>query len=409
MAYKILINDGMDKEGLELFARERRFVVTNEHYDNAPLLETIMKFDAFLVRSSTIVTRGIIEEGAKGKLRLIGRGGVGVDNIDCAAAKEHGIIVKTAPNGVTNSTAEHTLFLAGAVARRISSSNFALRSGVWRKKPFQGIELAGKTWGIIGCGRIGQTLAVKARGLGMETIGFDVDFDYVKESFPDSVIEYRTKEEVLGSSDILSLHTGGVDLVIGAPELAMMKPSAILINASRGPNLDEEALYNALIQEKLYGAGLDTYRNEPEKEIKPTTPSMRKLVGLANVVMTPHLGASTKEGQRKTSVELARVTMDFFLEGKFTNSVNTVRPSLEEKLCYTLCIYHDDCPNMFGQMSHVLGSNGVNIRDNPSEIIGDNSRVVTNYIVHQAIDNTILEELRGIPGVHRVLFTDPYN
>lgn len=392
-----------------MFAKQPGFYVVNEFREGQQLIDTIRDFDAFLVRSKTTVTREMIEAGAIGRLRMIGRGGVGVDNIDIDAANEYGIVVKSAPNGVTNSTAEHAFFLAGAVARKISASNFALRNGVWRKKQFQGIELAGKTFGIIGCGRIGQAVSMKARGIGMEVVGYDANIDYVKEAFPDSVINYMSKDDVLRLSDVVSLHTGGKQNVIGESEIAIMKKGAILINASRGGNVDEGALYNALISGKLYGAGLDTYKGEPKKEGERVTESMSKLAGLDNVVMTSHLGASTGEGQRKTSVELARVTIDYLTNGDYSNSVNTLKPSNEGKPTYTLCIHHADVPDMFGQMSHVLGRNGVNIRAINSEQVGGDGMVITNYTVHQPVEHSVREELRRVSGVVRVLFSNPYD
>lgn len=410
MTYKVLINDGIDKEGLAMFKRASIEAV-NEYYDNKDLIEIIGSFDALLVRSKTKVTRDIIEAGVNnnGVLRMIGRGGVGVDNIDISAANDYGLVVKFAPNGVTNSTSEQAIALMFSVARKIPQSHLTLKNNIWRKKGFEGIELEGKVLGIIGCGRIGQAVAQKARALGMSVNGYDSYWDSVKEKFPDSVIQYNPKEIVLKESDIISLHTGGKDIVIGAYELDLMKPSAILINASRGNNVDENALYNTLLEKRIYGAGLDTYSKEPKKEGEEITEDMKKLASLENIVMTSHLGASTSEGQKKTSIELARVTIDYLLNGDYKNSVNTLKPSREGKPVYTLCVYHDDTPNMFAQMTNVLGRNGINIRDVPSEQIDNLKSVVTNYIIHQPIDETIIKEIYKIRGVKRVLFTDPNN
>jgi D-3-phosphoglycerate dehydrogenase len=406
MVYDVLINDGMDKEGLRIF-EEENFRYVNEYLEGQKLLSAIGGFDAFLVRSKTKVTKEIIEAGARGKLRMIGRGGVGVDNIDVDAANQYGIVVKFAPNGVTNSTAEHAIALMFAVARKIPQSNLSLKNGVWKKKEFEGIEIEGKTFGIIGCGRIGQSVASKARALGMNVLGYDANLENVTEKFPDSMIKYSCKEDVLRYSDFVSLHSGGKDLIIGANELSLMKPSAILINASRGNNIDENALFEALSSGKLYGAGLDTYAGEPKKEGQEITEPMKKLASLENVILTSHLGASTEEGQRKTSIELARVTVNYLANGDYSNSVNTIKPSEEMKKGHTVCVYHKDTPNMFGQMTSVFGQNNINIRDVKSEQISGDGRVITNYIVHQPIDDSILEKLRKIEGVGRVLFTNP--
>jgi len=406
MASIVLINDGMDKEGLELFQREGISYV-NEYREGANLLETIGNFDAILVRSKTKVTREIIEAGCKGKLRMIGRGGVGVDNIDVNAANEYGLVVKFAPNGVTNSTAEQAIALMFSVARKIPQSHLALKSGIWRKKAFEGIEIEGKTFGVIGCGRIGQAAASKARSLGMNILGYDANQASVEEKFPDSMIEYSSIENVLQKSDVVSLHVGGKNVIIGKKELEIMKAGAILINASRGNNVDENVLYDALSSGKLYGAGLDTYVNEPKKEGQEITDPMKKLASLENVVLTSHLGASTKEGQRKTSIELARVTADYLLRGDYSNSVNTIKPSEENKKGYLICVYHSDVPGMFGQMTGVLGKNNINIRDVKSEQVLGDGKVITNYVVHQPVDDVVLGQIRAISGVNRVLFTNP--
>ncbi|OGJ22282.1 hypothetical protein A3K73_04690 [Candidatus Pacearchaeota archaeon RBG_13_36_9] len=406
MAYKVLINDGMDTEGLEIFGQEG-ICCLNEHLEGAKLLERIGDFDAFLVRSKTKVTKEVIEAGAGGILRMIGRGGVGTDNIDVDAANECGVVVKYAPNGVTNSTAEQAIALMFSVARKIPQSHAALGEGIWKKRQFEGIELEGKTLGIIGCGRIGQSVAAKARALGMNVMGYDVKLEAVREKFPDSTIWYSSKDKVLGESDVVSLHSGGKDLIIGAEELAVMKPSSILINASRGANIDEAALYEALSGGRLYGAGLDTYEREPKKEGEKTTESMVRLATLENVVLTSHLGASTKEGQRKTSIELARVTIDYLRNGDYVNSCNTVKPSEEEATGYTVCVFHDDVPRMFAQMADVLGQHNINIRAIRSEKVKGPSapRAITNYIVQQQIRKDALEKLNGIAGVYRVLYT----
>jgi D-3-phosphoglycerate dehydrogenase / 2-oxoglutarate reductase len=406
MAFNVLINDGMECEGMEMFEREG-ISFLNKHYQGLELLEEIGGFDALLVRSKTKVSDEIISAGVRdgGLLRMIGRGGVGVDNIDLNAANKYGVVVKFAPNGVTNSTAEQAIALMFAVARKIPQSNHFLREGTWRKKAFSGTELEGKTVGIIGCGRIGQSVATKARALGMEVIGYDAYMDSAKEKFPDSTIKYLSKEDVLSVADIVSLHTGGKEIVIGRNELRQMKPCAILINVSRGNNVDEEALYDYLSEGRLHGAGLDTYVSEPKSEGEGVTSSMSQLSSLENVVMTPHLGASTSEGQRKTSIELARVTIDYLLNGDYKNSVNTKKPSDEGKPVYTFCVHHTDVPNMFAQMTNLLGRYQINIRDVHSEKIGSDGEVVTNYVVHQPVNNNLLSEIRKIDGVYRALFT----
>ncbi|MFZ5813239.1 MAG: NAD(P)-dependent oxidoreductase, partial [Thermodesulfobacteriota bacterium] len=222
---KILANDGLVEEGIQYLHKEG-FEVDTVKRDLDDLIGDIKDFDALLVRSATKVTREVIEAGTKngGKLKIIGRGGVGTDNIDLVAARENGVIVKFAPNGNTNATAEHALGLMFAVARKVPFAHATIKSGVWHKKRFQGVELMGKTLGIIGCGRIGQALAAKAKALGMKVVGYDV---YRKL---DSDVDYLdTVDDVLKASDFVSLHTGGRETLIGPHELKIMKDTAYLI------------------------------------------------------------------------------------------------------------------------------------------------------------------------------------
>ena len=206
------------------------------------MLADIGGFDALIVRSATKVTREVIEAGAKGKLKIIGRAGVGYDNIDVSAASENGIVVKSAPYGSTNAVAELTVGLMLSISRKTPQAHQSLKDGEWKKAKLKGNELSYKTLGILGCGRIGQKLAeIAHRGFDMEVIGFDI-----KPCF-ESGIKFMTKEEVLTKADYVSVHTpGGKETVIGEKELGMMKPTAYLINTSRGNNIDEEALYKVL-------------------------------------------------------------------------------------------------------------------------------------------------------------------
>lgn len=225
---KVLLNDGLEKEGLQLL--QNAGVETDTHKrDTEKLVTDIGAFDALIVRSATKVTRQVIEAGAKGKLKIIGRAGVGFDNIDVAAASEYGIVVKSAPYGSTNAVAELTIGLMLAISRKTPQAHLSLKGGVWKKAKLKGNEMSYKTLGILGCGRIGQKLAeIAHRGFEMEVIGFDI-----KPCF-ESGIKFMTKEEVLSKADYVSVHTpGGKEAVIGEKELAIMKPTAYLVNTSR--------------------------------------------------------------------------------------------------------------------------------------------------------------------------------
>ncbi len=393
---KILANDGLVEEGIQYLHKEG-FEVDTVKRDLDDLIGDIKDFDALLVRSATKVTREVIEAGTKngGKLKIIGRGGVGTDNIDLVAAREHGVIVKFAPNGNTNATAEHALGLMFGVARKVPFAHATLKSGVWHKKRFQGGELMGKTLGIIGCGRIGQALAAKAKALGMKVVGYDV---YRKL---DSDVDYLdTVDDVLKASDFVSLHTGGRETLIGPHELKIMKNTAYLINASRGVNVDEDALYDALKNGEIGGAALDTYRKEPKREGEAFE---NRLMEFDNVVFSAHLGASTANAMRRTGLEIAEVVSKYLRLGDFNQSVNAGQTVEEEgREIYTIFITHEDTPGMFGKFGVAFGEMGVNIRENNSRKLNDH--VQTVYVVHQKPTPEVCRRIGEIPGVRRVVY-----
>ena len=390
---KVLLNDGMDEEGVKLF-ENAGIEVDKRRRDPKSLVEQVGEFDALVVRSATVVTREVIESGSKGKLKVVGRAGVGTDNIDIKAATQNGVIVKSSPFGNTNATAELALALMLAASRRVPQGYHSLKRGIWRKKCFEGTELSGKTLGIVGCGRIGQKLADLAVGFGMETIGYD---PVVKTS---SRIKFVSKEEVLSQSDYVSIHVNGNENVIGEKELWLMKPSAYLVNTARGRNVDEKALYKALKGGQIAGAALDVFEEEPTMEESKFRSMLRRL---DNVVFTPHLGASTAEAQIKTSMEMARVIIDYLQHGDFSNAVNVGENiELEEKPFYSLFVYHMDKPGMFAKIDKVLADNGVNIRENPSRQIGEGYAIAI-YLVHQKVGQDVIDELNRLEGVIRAL------
>ena len=387
---KVLLNDGLDRDGIRLFEEAGIEVDINKR-DSDQLIKDIAGFDALVVRSSTKATKELIEAGVKGKLKIIGRAGVGYDNIDVETASKLGILVKFAPHGNTNATAELAFALILAISRHIHSAHHSLIHGVWKKKPYKGVELSHKILGILGCGRIGQRLAELSRGFDMGVIGFDAMPDRVKALFPDSRIKYMPKEDVLKNADYVSIHTGGKDIVVGETELSMMKPTSYLINVSRGGNVDNEALYTALKTSIISGAGLDTYENEPKKEDSDFS---HKLAKLDDVVLSSHLGASTEEAQRKTSIEMAAAIIDFLKKGDFSGSVNAdASIESESRPCYSLFINHKDVPGVFARIDHILAEHSINIRENQSRQLGAGGLVMTVYLVDQEINNDVLDEL----------------
>jgi D-3-phosphoglycerate dehydrogenase len=397
MEMKVLLNDGFAKEGADIL-KNAGFEINKpkpeERLKGQQLLDEIGKYDCIVVRSATPVTREVVEAGANGLLKIVGRAGVGVDGIDVDTATQYGIVVKYAPSGNTDSVAELSLGMMIALSRNITKADATLKSGKWIKGKFKGQELAHKTLGIMGCGRIGMRLATIARGIGMEVIAYDIHHN------PDADVVYVDKENLLKNSDYISINAKTLGVVIGKEELALMKPTAYLINAARGKNLDETALYNALKEGKIAGAGLDVFIEEPKVENADFT---NKLRALDNVVLTSHLGASTKEAERRTSVEMAEVVRDYLLKGDFKNAVNVEGDVASEGAqLYSLFIHHKDIPGAFATFDKIFADNGVNIRENNSRQMSP-GKVSTVYLLHQKPDDKVINSLRKSDIVYRVV------
>jgi D-3-phosphoglycerate dehydrogenase len=298
---RILVADPIAAEGV---AYLRGFAAVDERHGQSveALLEIIPRYDALVVRSETKVTAALIAAGAR--LRIIARAGVGVDNIDVEAATRQGIVVVNSPLGNINAAAEHTVALLLALARHIAPANASLRAGHWERAKFVGAEVRGKTLGIVGLGKVGAEVARRAGdgGLGMRLIAAD---PYAApETARKLNVELMTLEELLPQADILTVHTaltGGTRGLLGAAELAALKPTARVINCARGGIVDESALLDALNAGKLAGAALDTLTKEPPGD--DTT--LRALIEHPRVVVTPHLGASTEEAQVSVAMDVA--------------------------------------------------------------------------------------------------------
>ena len=390
----ILLNDSLEKEGIKVF-EDLGIKTDARKRDLKALIAEIGQFDALIVRSGTKVTRQVLEAGAQGKLKIVGRAGVGFDNIDVAAASENGIIVKCAPYGNTNAVAELTICLMLNISRNIPQAHHSLKNGKWKKSEFKGTELSYKTLGILGCGKIGKRVAELARhGFDMEVIGYDIC------PCADSTMKYVSKDEVLSKADYISIHTGGKAIIVGEKELSMMKPTAYLINTSRGPNVDEEALYKALKRGKIAGAAVDVYTEEPKGEGAEFKSKLREL---DNVIFSSHLGASTIEAQRETSTEIAQVVARYLFGGDFTSAVNAGESiELEEKPVYTLFIHHRDVPGVFANIDKVLADNDINIRANYSRQIGKSGYALSVYVLHQKVTQKIIDALKRIDNICNV-------
>ena len=298
---RLLANDGLEEAAIEAL-QGLGVEVVNEHIEQAVLGEKLKDFDAIVIRSATKLTADIFNAEKGGNLKLAIRAGVGIDNIDIAAGEGIGVTVKNTPAASSDSVAELALAHMFSLARFVGVSNVTMRNGEWNKKKYQGTEINGKTLGIIGMGRIGQSLAKKAIALGMNVVYTDLfgKNDLLKYDF-------LSLEDLLKTSDFISLHVPydkNVGSLIGKKELEMMKNTAYLIDCARGKVVEEAALLEALDNGVIAGAGLDVFEDEPTKN---TT-----LVNHPKVSATPHIGAATDEAQTRIGEEVVSIIKEFF-------------------------------------------------------------------------------------------------
>lgn len=300
---KILVTDGMEASGVQTL-KEKGFEVVEKFYEPEDLGLALQEFDVVVVRSATKIRQPIIDKAAEaGRLKLVIRGGVGVDNIDVAYAMENGIKVMNTPNASSASVAELALAHMFAVARFINISNVSMRDGKWDKKKYEGTEIGGKTLGLVGFGRISRELAKRGKALGMKVIYTDI----MGKMEGQDEYEFCSLEELLPQADYVSLHIPFIKeqgATIGKAQFEMMKDGAILINCARGGVVDEAALIEALNSGKLAGAGVDVFVEEPTKNTE--------LVNHPKVSVTPHIGAATVEAQTRIGEEIVSIIVDFF-------------------------------------------------------------------------------------------------
>ena len=300
---KILITDEVAEEAMEKL-KEKHEVVFKE-LRGEDLIKEIGEYDALMVRSATKVTADVIKAGKN--LKVIGRAGIGVDNIDVEEASKHGIYVVNSPGGSTRSVAELSIALMFALARKITRADASMKNGEWAKKKLKGIELQGKILGLIGSGRIAQEVAKIANCLGMHVLVYSPHCTPEKAKAMNA--ELKSMEEIFSMADFISLHvplTNDTRHMINEALLRKMKPTSFLINVARGGVVDEEALYKLLKEGSIAGAAMDVYEQEPYKG---------KLSELDNIILTPHIGAATKEGQIRAGVICAEQILKV-LDGK---------------------------------------------------------------------------------------------
>lgn len=299
---KVLITDKMAEEAIQLL-KEAGHDVTYDEMDPDTLLNEISNYDALMVRSRTKAIDAVVQAGANGNLKVIGRAGIGVDNIDIKKAAELGIKVVNSPTGATISVAELAIGHMLSLSRYLTKADKTMKNNEWIKKQLKGNELYGKTLGLIGCGNIGRKTAEYAQAFGMSVIGYD-PFISKEDMAKDDISKKDELKDLVKESDFISLHIPHIEQthhIINKEMIEIMKPSAYIINCARGGTIDEKALYDAIKNEKIAGAALDVFESEPPKE----TP----LTELDNVVMTPHIGANTKEGQIRAGTVCAKQVM----------------------------------------------------------------------------------------------------
>lgn len=318
---KVLVSDKLSPAAIAVFQERGVEVDVKTGLSPDELKAIIGDYDGLAIRSATKVTKDVLDVATN--LKVVGRAGIGVDNVDVPAASARGVVVMNTPFGNAITTAEHALAMMMSLARRIPDANASTHAGKWEKSRFMGVELTGKTLGVIGCGNIGAIVADRALGLKMRVVAFD---PYLSaERAVDLGVEKVTLEELYGRADFITLHTpmtDGTRHMIDAKALATMKKGVRIINCARGGLIVEDDLKAALESGHVAGAALDVFEVEPAKD--------NPLFGMENVVCTPHLGASTNEAQENVALQVAEQMADYLLTGAVTNAINMPSVSAEE-------------------------------------------------------------------------------
>ncbi|MEN2985300.1 MAG: phosphoglycerate dehydrogenase [Thermodesulfovibrionaceae bacterium] len=311
---KILVSDSISQKGIEILKKAGFEVDIKIGLKPEELKEIIGEYDALIIRSATKVTADIIEKAKK--LKVIGRAGTGVDNVDNIAATKKGIVVMNTPGGNTITTAEHTIALMFSLARRIPQASVSLKEGKWERKKFIGVELYNKTLGIIGLGRIGTEVAKRAQSIGMNVLAYD---PFLSDERAEELGVVKTDfERVLRESDFITIHTpltSETKNMINKETISKMKDGVYIINCARGGIVNEKDLYEAIESGKVAGAAVDVFEKEPPDPSNP-------LILSEKVICTPHLGASTLEAQENVAVAIAEQVVDYLINGTIRNAVN---------------------------------------------------------------------------------------
>ncbi len=373
MAPKVLVSDKLSESAVQIFRQNGIEVDFQPDVgkDKEKLLQIIGDYDGLAVRSATKVTEKLL--GATDRLKVVGRAGIGTDNVDVTAASRRGVIVMNTPFGNSITTAEHAIAMMMAVARQIPAADSSTQSGKWEKSRFMGVELTNKTLGLIGCGNIGTIVAERAKGLKMRVLAYD---PYLSSDKAGQMgVEKVELDTLLNRADFISLHVPLTDktrMIIDRDALAKTKPGVRLINCARGGLVDEDALADSLRSGHVAGAAFDVFVTEPATD--------NVLFKLPNVVATPHLGAATVEAQENVAVQIAEQMSDYLLNGAVTNALNMPAISAEEAPVMTPFI------KLAGQLGSFIGQvsespiKDINILYD-GEVAGMNTNALTNSVL----------------------------
>jgi D-3-phosphoglycerate dehydrogenase len=383
MAPRVLVSDALSETAVQIF-RDRGVEVDfmpKLGKDKEKLLEIIGQYDGLAIRSATKATEKLI--AAADNLKVIGRAGIGVDNVDIPAASRRGIIVMNTPFGNSITTAEHAIALMFAVARQLPAADASTQAGKWEKSKFMGVEITGKTLGVIGAGNIGGIVCKKAIGLGMHVLAYDPFLS--KERAEEMGVTKVELDELLTRADFITLHVPMTDKtrgILNAEALAKTKPGVRIINCARGGLVDEAALAEAIKSGHVAGAGFDVFETEPATE--------SPLFGLDNVVCTPHLGASTTEAQENVALQVAEQMSDYLIRGAVSNAINM--PSITAEEAPIL--------KPFIRLADVLGSFAGQVTESPIKEIeilydgvtaGMNTKALTSALLAGLIRNQVAD------------------
>lgn len=317
---RVLVTDAIVQQGLDLLIGAGYDVLQIPFSDTEKLMAALPSVQAWVIRSGTKISAALLEQATD--LKVIGRAGVGVDNVDLAAATRRGVVVMNTPGGNTISAAEHTLAMMLALARHIPEADRSIKSGKWERKQFTGNELRGKALGVIGLGRIGQEVIRRAQSFEMNILGYDPYVDPERIGLKN--VTSLALDDLIAQADIITLHlpkNKATENLIDANRIATMKPGVRLINCARGGLIDESALAEALHSGKIAGAAVDVYTSEPPTDNNP-------LLSAPNIVLTPHLGASTVEAGESVAVEICEQIREYLSSQKMINAVNAPVPDL---------------------------------------------------------------------------------